>query len=798
MTPADTSIAFDLRSAFDALADLPPEARASALANGPYSDAQREELAELLSHLDSADPIPARIMAELDHDQTSLPERIGSYRILGVLGSGGMGQVYRAERADGLLTQAVAIKLIRARHDPALLQHFKRERQVLATLQHPNIARFLDAGLHEGQPWLAMELVDGRPLLDWLQTERPKLEQRMAVFLSLADAVAHAHQRLIVHRDLKPANVLVRSDGQPVLLDFGIAKMLDQESDRTIARFYTPGFAAPEQLAGEPISTAADVYALGVLLHVMLCAEMPEAGKRASTQAATAEAWLAAEAAAVRGDLDFISRMARAPALSDRYPSVTALIDDLQRWRDGLPVRAAPGRLWYRGRKWLRRYRVVVLGSLLLLTLAGSFVWRLNEERQRALDAEQARAREAETANAVTQYLVGLFSQVDPRAARQTSMSAQELLQQATDNLNKTTLPAGDTEARLRHAIGAIWSNLGRFDLADQELQRALAVLPKPMQDSRLAAEILREHARALQGRGRHGESVTHAEQALALSERWMPPDDPSLGHSLHTAGVALMETNRGPEAAALFRRAEVIFGSRRELAVDLGSSHHNLGFIASREGKPAEAETWFRLALTEKIAAVGADDPRTLNSQRALAMSLDEQGRGAEALPLLQDALRRQRRVQGEDSQDVAVTLNELGNVAQDSGDLLLAEQSYRDGLETIRRTDPSAAVHTLLTNNLASLYEQIGRLVDAEALLEQSIALRIQIYGTRSAQVARAQHNLARVLLKLEQPARAHTILMESLETRRALLAPDHADIQASLKLQADIEAALGAGAH
>lgn len=798
MTRTEPGPAFDLRGAFDALADLPPDARVAALAKGSYSDAQRQELAELLSHLDSADPIPARIMAELDHNEPVLPERIGSYRILGLLGSGGMGQVYRAERADGLLTQAVAIKLIRARHDLALLQHFKRERQALATLQHPNIARFLDAGLHEGQPWLAMELIDGQPLLEWLRTTRPNLHQRIAAFLDLADAVAHAHQRLIVHRDLKPANVLMRADGRPVLLDFGIAKMLDQEGDRTIARFYTPGFAAPEQLAGEPISTAADVYALGVLLHVMLCAEMPEAGKRASTQAAAGAPWLAIEAGAIRGDLDFISRMARAPAAVDRYPSVSALIDDVQRWSEGLPVRAAPGRLWYRSKKWLRRHRLAVLGSLLLLTLAGSFVWRLNEERQRALEAEQARAREAETANAVTQYLVGLFSEVDPRAAQETNLSAQELLQQATDNLNKAALPNGETEARLRHAIGSIWSNLGRFDLADNELRRAQEVLPASLHDSRLAAEILREHARALQSRGRDTESVTQSMQALALSERWMPADDPGLGHSLHIAGVALMNVNRSAEATAMFRRAEKIFSSRPELKVDLGSSHHNLGFIASRAGKPTEAEPWFRLALAEKTAAVGADDPRTLNSQRALAMSLDEQGRRSEALALLQDVLQRQQRVQDEDSQDVAVTLNSLGNVAQDSGDLMLAEQSYIDGLERIRRTDPNTALHTQLTNNLASLYEQTGRFSEATDLLEQSIALRIKIHGEQSQQVARAQHNLARVLLKLGQPARAQTVLAVALETRKALLPPDHTDLQTSLKLQADIQAALDAGAR
>lgn len=780
---------FDLRAAFDALADLPTTARAAALANGPYTESQRAELTELLAHLNELDPIPGRILAELEIETAPLPERIGPYRILSLLGSGGMGQVYRAERADGLLQQQLAIKLIRARHDAGLLQHFQRERQVLASLQHPNIARFLDAGLHEGQPWLAMELIEGVPMLDWLRQEQPPLTTRIQVFLDLADAVAHAHQRLIVHRDLKPANILVRADHRPVLLDFGIAKMLDQESDRTIARFYTPGFAAPEQLAGEPITTAADIYALGVLLHVLLCAEMPDADLRASTQAARGAAWLSLDARAIRGDLDYISRMARARDPAERYGTVSALIDDLQRWQDGLPVRAAPGRLWYRARKWVWRNRLALSGAAVLFAVALGFVWRLDQERQRALEAERTAAQEAQTANAVTQYLVGLFAQVDPRSTKGRNLSARELLQQASSNLNHQTLPAGDTESRLRLAIGSIWSNLGMFELADQELKTAYEKLPPAVADSRLAAEILREHARALQSRGFLDPALAKATQALTLSERWMSADDPGLGHSLHTAGVALMYRGRTTEATQMFRRAETIFSGKPELAADLASSHHNLGFIATELGQHAEAERWFRLALAEKIAAIGPDDPRTLNTQQALAVSLDMQGRRKEALPMLQEVVARRRRVLGEDSQELATTLNEMGSVAQDDGNFELAEASYREGLAIVRRNDADAALHSLLMNNLASLLEDRGDLPAARALIEQSLALRVRLYGLESAQAARAQHNLARVLNKLGAKDEAQREIEQALATRVKLLGETHADTVMSRDLRARI---------
>lgn len=385
-----------------------------------------ESLRELVA-LDLATGLPLDLPLEQhaapllgdDAEQTSdirADMRLGPWRLLRELGRGGMGAVWLAERDDGQFQQQVAIKLIRLGMDSEhILRQFRRERALLARLQHPNIAQLIDGGIDDrGRPWFAMEYVDGISLGEWLEREQASLRERLQLFIKLCSAVAHAHRQLIVHRDLKPSNVLVQADGEPRLLDFGIARLIEQdegEHTATVQRFLTRDFAAPEQLRGEPAGTSADVYALGLIPFELLTDQRYR--KLHADGATTLRPSTAPDAqrvtasdtitrAQLRGDLDAITLRALADEPARRYGDAQQLADDVQRHLDGQPVQARPDSLGYRSIKFVRRNRfATAMAVLALIGLLGGLAASL---------WQAGRAdREARRATAVKDYLIGLF-----------------------------------------------------------------------------------------------------------------------------------------------------------------------------------------------------------------------------------------------------------------------------------------------------------------------------------------------------------------------------------------------------
>lgn len=376
--------------------------------------------------LDGAvEPLAAALLGSADETEPAAPQpeqRIGTWRILAPLGSGGMGSVWLAERDEAGFEQKVALKLIKPGMDShAVLRSFERERDLLARLDHPGIAHLVDGGIDaRGRPWYAMRHVEGTTLDRWLQAS-PPLRARLKLFLALCRIVAHAHRQLVVHRDLKPGNVMVQPDGSPCLLDFGIAKILRDdrpEATATLAGFASPAYAAPEQLADGPITTATDVYALGAILFELLTDQRYSTvhrGGDVSTQPSRAlrrvavSSPIAVPAEKLRGDLDAISAQALAPDPARRYNSADALADDVQRYLEGRPVQARRASLAYRSRKWVQRNRLAAAGLLLALValLAGTGIslWQAERATQEAGRALQ----EAERANTIKDYLIGLF-----------------------------------------------------------------------------------------------------------------------------------------------------------------------------------------------------------------------------------------------------------------------------------------------------------------------------------------------------------------------------------------------------
>src|SRR4029453_5319211 len=373
-----------LEELFHRVLELPPEARAARLAEAGGDDLDlRAEVNRLLHSHAEATSFVRDAAAGVEHvAATIMPEaaHIGAYRIVRELGRGGMGTVYLGERADAQFEMRVAVKLIKRGMDTdAVLQRFRHERQILAGLEHPTIARLLDGGTtDEGLPYFVMEYVDGQPIDEYCRTHQLSLEQRLRLFLRVCEAVQYAHQGLVVHRDLKPSNILVTAAGEPKLLDFGIAKLLrpqvgEESEDQTasVVRLLTPDFASPEQVRGDRVTTASDVYALGVVLYEVLSGRRPyrlKGGTAAQLERAILERDVEAPSTALardlrrqlRGDLDNVVLKALRKDPAERYATAAELADDVRRYLDGFPVRAAPDRPAYRIAKFLRRHHAAV------------------------------------------------------------------------------------------------------------------------------------------------------------------------------------------------------------------------------------------------------------------------------------------------------------------------------------------------------------------------------------------------------------------------------------------------------
>jgi eukaryotic-like serine/threonine-protein kinase len=496
----NSSDSWRLAQLFDELADLDGEARRQRLGALAFELPAEllEELRRLLA-LDAAttrrneDPLAAAV-ADAVGQGSLVPGaglRLGPWRVLRELGSGGMGTVLLAERAEGDFEQRVAIKLIRGFPGAEERRRLRHERRVLAQLDHPNIARLLDGGeTADGQPYVVMEYVDGLGLLEYLAANPLDLRQRLALFDRIADAVQHAHERLVIHRDLKPNNVMVRADGDPRLLDFGVAKLVDvsqgEDGRSTSTRVWTPGYASPEQRAGGQITTATDVFGLSILLREMLTGDrLP--GQASPLPRGFVGLKLDAE---LRGILEAGS----AEDARRRYPTVEALRADLQRWLEGRTVRVAPDTAAYRLRKFVRRHRVGVAVAAGLLIAATLFVWRLEIERDRAraaeADALAARAAaedEAANARAALGFLSGTLVAMAPENALAREVSVRELLRTARAGLDAQL----GAQPRVRRQVQRL---LAHLYVALSEPREAVLLF-----EAGLAGEVPRQRAKALE-----------------------------------------------------------------------------------------------------------------------------------------------------------------------------------------------------------------------------------------------------------------------------------------------------------
>ncbi len=656
--------------------------------------------------------------ARLIETLLSQPRQIGPYNVVRELGRGGMGVVYLGERTEGGFEQRVALKLIqRGMDSEAILARFLQERQILARLEHPGIARLLEGGLAvEGQPYFAMEYIEGEPITRFCRRHEFGLRRRLDLFVAVCQAVQYAHGRLVVHRDLKPSNVLVTADGVVKLVDFGIAKVLDAAAAGSAALtvvgalVLTPDYASPEQIRGAAVTVASDVYSLGILLYELLAGRSPypmplttaEEIRRAvcettppapsvallsdetSTQGERAQERLARR---IRGDLDLVVLTALAKDTGDRYPSVEALLEEIHRFRQGLPVRVRRAGWLYRVGKFAGRHRFGVAAAAavflaLVLGLVGT-AWQATEAAR-----ERDRARlESDKLRATQEYLVALFDAADPAQSRGKEITAKQLVARGIEQLNADLTDQPEVRLEMLRALGRVSGVLGEYDdallLLDQALQ--LTKTLRGEQD-RAVADVLAYLGLQHNAKGAWAEAVKTLDEAVARYDRFEGGDRSLVFHAL--GQLAFAHKSQGDlERAILFQQraleeARQLFGNgSNEVAFNL----NNLGNILKRVGDYEGAESALAEALAIWKAVHGGEYPLVATATGNLAVVLFRQGDWRRAEPLYREGIAMKRRLQGDRHPNLAPNLHNFAVFLHALGRFEEAAELHREVLPLV-----------------------------------------------------------------------------------------------------------------
>ena len=652
---------------------------------------------------------------------------IGPYRIVGLLGEGGMGTVFLAEQLEPV-QRRVALKVVRAAHLSSLDRQlrFEAERRALARLAHPNVAQLYDAGTTlEGNPYFVMELVEGPRITAFCDERRLALAERLRLFLAVCEGVQHAHQKGVVHRDLKPSNILVADQGGrplPKVIDFGIAKALDRplvESELTVGLVGTPGYVSPESISelGGPAEpdTRSDVYSLGVLLYELVAGVLPFAAdvprgemlrrirdldppapsKRLARLAGGEADEIAAERAVSRralaadlaGDLDWVVLKAIARDRELRYASVSALAGDVERHLTHRPVEAGPPGFWYRTRKFVRRRRGLVAAAVLVaIALVGGLIARSVEAaraNRAAAEADRARVA-AESARAETEkvasFLVGLFAEADPEKSRGREVTARELLDRGAERIRGELDETPVLRARLLHTIAGVYQRLGLYNEARPLAMEALALRERELgADDLLVAQSLRTLGIIEVELGDRDAAGALFERVLSIREKALGPDHPDVGDAMGNLGFFLMQQQRFDEAQPLLERAVEI---RRKT---LGENHprvaptlYNLALLHQTQKRYELAEPLHRQALAIDTQAYGEDHPAVAQGLYGLGDLYLAMGRLDDAETFLRRALGGHEKLYGPENIQTSFIHLSLGEVAFERGRLEEAQGEY------------------------------------------------------------------------------------------------------------------------
>lgn len=745
---------------------------------------------------------------------------IGRYKVISELGRGGMAVVYLAERVDDDFHQLVAIKLLQtgAATDD-VVRRFLLERQILAQARHSGVAQLLDGGVTDnGRPYLVMEYVDGLPIDSWADEQRLTIEDRLRLFLKVARAVAYAHRNLVVHRDIKPSNILVNADGDVKLLDFGIAKLLDEDADatRSLLRAMTPAYASPEQIRGERVSTATDVYQLGMLLFILLTGRWPYRsggtdpslllaicesepvrpsaaifGRRATDTVPGKAPISAAEIEGTRrstisrlrrelsGDLDAIVLTALRKEPDRRYASVGQLITDVERFLEGKTVTARPETLVYRLRKLVVRHAVAsamaVTAAGLIVGLTVVYTVRLERERDRA-QLEAAKATE------VADFMRGLFEVSVPTRAKGEAVTARELLDRGAERLDDLE-GQPELQASMATVIGEVYGELALYEEARDLLEKAVATRRLHPGDNGLElAESLDAYGRMCE-RVRDLEAARPAlEEALSIREAGLGPSHADTARTRNWLGVIVYREGNYAESRALLERSladlEAALGPDD---LDVGRCLNHLAIVLREQREYAEAIPVFERSLAILDARLEEDNPLPAAVRVNYADAVRYNGDPERADRLLTDALPLMEKAYGADHPYIGVVLTNHANLAREQGRFEEAERMQRRALDVWTQSlGPDHVQVSYCYNNLGLIRREQGDHRAALDFFQQSVDLVDRTLGPDDPENAVSLRNLGMEYLAIGRPEQALEPFRRSVALHEKSYGPDHSFLQ------------------
>ncbi len=819
-----------VRELFDKALDLSASERVSFLQEQCGADADMlAEIKDLLKADETPHSIlgaPALVSFDPFGDDVLIGSRIGAYKINKLIASGGMGAVYLAERDDGQFTQQVALKLIKRGMDSEeIIRRFHSERQILANLEHPNIARLIDGGVADsGQPYFAMEYVDGIPITKYCDKHQLSISNRLDLFKTACRAVQFAHQNLIVHRDLKPSNILVDSTGAVKLLDFGIAKVLGEDNEsaqqtRTGLRVMTPGYASPEQVRAETVTTASDVYSLGVVLFELLIGQRPHnldglsplqveriLSDEEPTKPSVALSGLwdttqttgksdqqgAGDTLAQRvqtrgidsnklkrllkGDLDNICLMSVRTSTARCYSSAGQLLEDIDRYQRQLPVRARADTSSYRIQKFLSRNKTAALtigtGLLAVVTLTVFYTLRLSAERDRA----QLEARKAKQ---TAEFVTSLFNAADPNVSQGKEITARELLEQGRLRVDEELAGQPEVQASMLLAISESYTLLGLMEKAKEAAYDALSSQREAFgAGSKGEVDILTEIGLVHYYLQELDSSLFWSEQALSQSIAHYGKIHSVTQRNLSAIGATLRRMGRSDTAAVILRKA-IEMG--RELpdmdSLNLAHSLNQLGRLLSLQGEQKGAEPYLVEGLAIRRAVLGDDNFEVCASRGALAAMYRLQKKLPLAAKLYSENLESLRKLVGDSHHFFGGTLTSVANVKRDMGEYDAADSLYQLSYAILKATLPDG--HIDLTSPLigmAMLHNLRHEYHEAIAILDSVITLHNNQLGAEHWRTAAAMVALGESYLGLQRLDKSRSMLERARQTLLAKHGAEH----------------------
>jgi len=759
----------------------------------------------------------------------------GKYKLLEELGSGGMGVVYLAEQVEPV-RRRVALKIIKLGMDTRqVVARFETERQALAVMDHPNIARVFDAGATEtGRLYFVMELARGIPITDYCDRHKLSAQERLQLFIGVCQAVQHAHQKGVIHRDLKPSNILVViQDDRPVpkIIDFGIAKATDHRlAQRTLFTeqgqlIGTPEYMSPEQaeMSGLDVDTRTDIYSLGVILYELLAGALPfDAGKlrsaafgeiqriireteppKASTRLSTLKETKAEIAEKrgtdagslvklLRGDLDWITMKAMAKDRTRRYSSASELAADIERHLRHEPVTAGPPSAVYRIRKYVRRHKLGVAAAAVvtlavLIGVAGTTIGLL-----RAVRAEKKALEEAARATRVSDFLVDLFKVSDPSEARGNTITAREILDRGAKKVEEELAGQPLIQARLMDTMGQVFQSLGLFDQALPLLKSALETRRNVLGNKDLeVAASLQNVGYLLVAKGDYAAAEPLLLESLAIRQELLGRNHPEVATSLATLGEVNYDKGDLAKAEEFYRESLAI--RRKSLGdthIEVANSLNDLAITLKAKGDYEETESMYRESLAIRRKALGEDHPVIAQSLNNLGMFLyqmflNKKSDGVEAEQLLRQALEMNRRILGNEHPEVSTNLNNLALLLRDKGDYDQAISLFREVTEIDRRTlgeeHPYVASRM---NNLASTLVRKGNYKSAEELYQKAIAIQRKTFAEKSWEIATTKLLLGACYSEAKRFEEAEPLILGALPIIEQNFGPDHARTQAAVR--------------